>query len=143
VARVVEAWMEGENGVRESAFAQGTQCTFRARVEFAREVENPDFAVAFVNAQRENVFVATTSHDRSGTGHYAPGDTATFSVSFHNARAPGRYALSTLLSHQGSGDAVIDRLENLATVVVTGARAAGGLVDLPHELTVDRGEPGA
>jgi ABC-type polysaccharide/polyol phosphate transport system ATPase subunit len=142
-ARVVEAWMEGENGVRESAFAQGTQCTFRARVEFAREVENPDFAVAFVNAQRENVFVATTSHDRSGTGHYAPGDTATFSVSFHNALAPGRYALSTLLSHQGSGDAVIDRLENLATVVVTGARAAGGLVDLPHELTVDRGEPGA
>ena len=53
-ARVVEAWMEGETGTREGAFAQGTRCTFRARVRFERDVEDPDFAVAFVNAQREN-----------------------------------------------------------------------------------------
>jgi ABC-type polysaccharide/polyol phosphate transport system ATPase subunit len=141
-ARVVEAWMEGENGARESAFHQGGRCTFRARVRFERDVENPDFAVAFVNAQRENVFVATTAHDRGGPGRFAAGDTVTFSVGFHNALAPGRYALSTMLTHPGSGDAVIDRLENLATIVVTGARAAGGLVDLPHDLTVERGEPG-
>ena len=55
-------------------------------------------------------------------------------MSFDNALAPGRYALSTVVARRGSGDAVIDRWENLATIVVTGVRAGGGLVDLEHEM---------
>ena len=58
-------------------------------------------------------------------------------MTFENALAPGRYALSTVVARRGSGTALIDRWENLATVVVTGVRAGGGLVDLEHELRVD------
>jgi ABC-type polysaccharide/polyol phosphate transport system ATPase subunit len=137
-ARVVDAWMEDEHGGRQSAFPQGAPCAFKAQVRFERRVDDPTFAVAFVNPQRQNVFVATSATDPEPSGRFEPGETATFSVAFENALAPGRYALSSLVAHPGGGDAVIDRFENIFSMVVTGARPAGGIVDLPHELSIER-----
>ena len=136
--RVLEAWMEDEHGARQSAFLQGARCTFRARVRFERRVEDPSFAVAFVSAQRQNVFVASSAAEPAPTGRFDPGDEVAFAVSFENSLAPGRYALSTLIAHPGAGESVIDRYENIFSVVVTGARPAGGIVDLPHDLTIER-----
>jgi ABC-type polysaccharide/polyol phosphate transport system ATPase subunit len=139
-ARVVDAWMEDEHGVRQAAFQQGRLCTFKALVRFERAVEDPSFAVAFVNAQRQNAFVASSAAQSERTGRFRPGETVTFSVAFENSLAPGRYGISTLIARHGAGQAVIDRWEGIFSVVVTGARAAGGLVDLPHDLRVDRAE---
>ena len=136
-ARVVEAWVEDAHGARSSTFSQGTTCTFKARVEFTEEVVDPVFSVTFVNPQMQNVFVANSAMEDELSGTFGAGDTATFTVTFENALAPGRYALSTVVARRGSGTALIDRWENLASVVVTGVRAGGGLVDLEHELRVD------
>ena len=136
-ARVVEAWMEDHHGARQSTFSQGVTCSFKARVEFTEEVQDPVFSVTFVNPQLQNVFVANSAMDEELPGTFAAGEEATFTVIFDNALAPGRYALSTVVARRGSGEAVIDRWENLATIVVTGARAGGGLVDLEHELRVE------
>ena len=57
-ARVLEAWIEDENGKRSDAVAQGTPCVFKARVRFHEELRDPEFSVAFVNSERQNVFVA-------------------------------------------------------------------------------------
>ncbi len=107
-------------------------------MRFEQDAANLNFEVAFVNAQRENVFVASSAGEREPTGHFAAGEECMFSVGFDNALAPGRYALSMLITLAGSGDAVADRFENFATIVVSGARAAGGMVDLPRELTIER-----
>jgi ABC-type polysaccharide/polyol phosphate transport system ATPase subunit len=136
--RVVEAWMEDEHGARQSAFPQGARCAFRARVHFERRVEDPSFGVAFVSPQRQNVFVASSATDPAPTGAFEAGDEVTFAVEFENSLAPGRYALSTLIARPGAGEAYIDHYENIFSVVVTGARPAGGIVDLPHELTIER-----
>jgi hypothetical protein len=37
------------------------------------------------------------------------------------------------------GGAWIDRCEDLLSIVVTGARRSGGLVELPYELSLERG----
>jgi Wzt C-terminal domain len=137
-ARVVEAWMEDEHGARVSTFPQGARCSFKARVHFDRALDDPTFAVAFVNPQRQNVFVASSATGPAPSGRFEAGDETVFAVTFENALAPGRYALSTLIAHPGASEAVIDRYENIFTVVVTGARPAGGIVDLPHELTIER-----
>ncbi len=137
-ARVVEAWMEDEHGIRQAALTQGRPCTFRASVRFDEAVVDPSFAVAFVNAQHQNAFVASSATDSDQTGRFEAGDTVTFSVSFDNALAPGRYMLSTLIARHGGGNAIIDRWESFASVIVTGARPAGGLVDLAHDLRIER-----
>jgi ABC-type polysaccharide/polyol phosphate transport system ATPase subunit len=135
-ARVVEAWMQDEAGARQSALPQGGPCSFRASVRFERAVEDPVFAVAFVNAQRQNVFVASSAMSGERSGRFEAGETAEFGVSFENALAPGRYAVSTLVSRP-DGE-MMDRWEGIFTFVVTGARAAGGLVDLAHDFDVRR-----
>jgi hypothetical protein len=129
--------MEDEHGARNSTFAQGVQCTFKATVEFTEEVQDPVFSITFVNPQLQNVFVANSAMEDELPGVFKAGEKASFSVTFNNALAPGRYALSTVVARRGSGSAVIDRWENLATVVVTGVRAGGGLVDLHHEMRVE------
>jgi hypothetical protein len=140
-ARVIEAWIEDEHGVRQSAFRQGGPCTFRARVRFERELEDPAFAVAVVNGERQNVFVASTADTPSG--RFGAGEEATFGVRFENVLAPGRYAISTLITRTGAGDPVVHRYERIFSIVVTGARAGGGLVDLAHDAWVQREGVGA
>ena len=137
-ARVVEVWTEDDHGVRRDVLPQAHTCTFRALVHFEQALEDPDFAVAFVNSDHQNVFVAGTGADRERTGRFEQGENVTFSVSFENALAPGRYAISTLISHAGGGGSIIDRWERSCSVVVTGARPAGGLVDLAHQLRLER-----
>jgi ABC-type polysaccharide/polyol phosphate transport system ATPase subunit len=135
-ARAVEAWIEDEHGVRQGALPQGRPCTFRARVRFEREVVNPAFAVAFVNANHQNVFVASSATREERSGRFEPGELVDFAVSFENALAPGRYAVSTLVS--GEAQTILDRWEGVFSFVVTGAGAAGGLVDLAHDVAVER-----
>ena len=135
-ARVLEAWIEDENGDRSDTVPQGTPCVFRARVRFNEELRDPEFSVAFINSERQNVFVA-----KDVLGDFAAGDEAVVGVVFHNALAPGRYALSALLTHRGGGGAPLDRLEYFKNIVVTGARPGGGLVDLAHDVSVQRVDP--
>jgi ABC-type polysaccharide/polyol phosphate transport system ATPase subunit len=136
-AQVVDAWMEDDKGARQSALPQGHACAFKASIRFERPVENPSFAVAFVNAQRQNVFVASTATGGEPSGRFEAGETAEFAVTFENPLAPGRYAVSTLIAREDQ--AIVDRAESIFTFVVTGARAAGGIVDLAHDATVVRG----
>ena len=56
-------------------------------------------------------------------------------MSFENALAPGRYAVSTLISHPGGQ--IADRWESIFSFVVTGAGAGGGMVDLPHDIRIE------
>jgi ABC-type polysaccharide/polyol phosphate transport system ATPase subunit len=135
-ARVSDAWMEDESGARGSALQQGRSCAFRASIRFERAVEDPSFAVAFVNPQHQNVFVASSAVSGERSGSFQAGETVEFGVSFENALAPGRYAVSTLVSRP-DGE-IVDRWEGIFTFVVTGARAAGGLVDLAHDIQLER-----
>jgi hypothetical protein len=92
-------------------------------------------AMAVVNAQHQNVFVASSAARGERSGRFEAGETLDFEVSFENALAPGRYAVSTLLTHPGGQ--IADRWESIFTFVVSGAGAAGGLVDLPHDIRLE------
>jgi hypothetical protein len=133
---VLDAWIEDEHGVRQGALAQGHACAVRAAIGVEQPLEDPMVAIAVVNAQHQNVFVASCSHARGErSGHFDAGETFDFSVSFENALAPGRYAVSMLVSHPGGQ--IADRWESIFTFVVSGAGAGGGLVDLPHDVRIE------
>jgi ABC-type polysaccharide/polyol phosphate transport system ATPase subunit len=138
-ARVVDAWIEDRDGVRQGALAQGHSCAVRASIRVEQPLEDPVIAVALVNAQHQNVFVASSDARGERSGRFDSGETFDFSVSFENSLAPGRYAVSTLVSHPGGQ--IVDRWESIFTFVVSGAGAGGGLVDLPHDLSIESREP--
>ncbi len=131
-ARVVDAWIEDEHGERQTVLSQGSPCALRATIRFERDLEDPVLAAAFVNPQRQNVFVASSAGRPGGSGSFDAGQLADLTVSFDNVLAPGRYAVSTLIT--GASGHIEDRWESIFTFVVTGAQAAGGLVDLAHDI---------
>jgi ABC-type polysaccharide/polyol phosphate transport system ATPase subunit len=135
-ARIEEAWLESEAGERRGTFAHGERMRLRARVDVRRPLQDPIFSVVFVNEKLDGVFAASSMIDQPETGTYSPGDTAEFALDFENAFAPGRYYVSIVVAHKGTGTDLIDRGHKLASFLVASPRAAGGAVDLPHELRV-------
>jgi hypothetical protein len=131
-------WVEDRQGERKGVVLQGERCVFRARVRFHQTVEDPSFAVSWVNQFHQNHFVANTALENERTGRFHAGEEVLFSVTFDNVLAPGRYGLSVLLAHRGNGADVIDRWERRVSVVVAATASSGGLVDLPHEISLER-----
>ncbi|HEY7074263.1 MAG TPA: ABC transporter ATP-binding protein [Solirubrobacteraceae bacterium] len=137
-ARVLEAWLEDAGGVRSDSVLQGERCVVRARVRFEAALEDPSFALSWVNASNQNHFVVSTAVENLHTGRFTAGDEAVFAVAFDNVLAPGRYHLSLVVAARGTGEQLLDRWERALSVVVAAAHTAGGLVDLPHEVSVER-----
>jgi ABC-type polysaccharide/polyol phosphate transport system ATPase subunit len=137
-ARVVEVWVEDEQGQRLTSVAQGTRVVLRARVAFLVEVEDPAASVYIYNSEHQAVIVASSASSEERTGRFGAGEEAVLSFAFDNVLAPGRYGPVVSLAHRGFGLDTIDRFEGAFSFVVTGPTAQGGIVDVPVHFAVDR-----
>ncbi len=138
-ARILETWLEDEHGERQHAVIQGRRTILRARILFQQAVHDPLVHMHLLDDKQQPVLVTSTAHDAERSGGYAPGVEIIVSFGFDTAIAPGRYAPVWMLAHRGSGLDIIDRFES-DSIVVTGAAALGGLVDLPFETRIQRVE---
>jgi ABC-type polysaccharide/polyol phosphate transport system ATPase subunit len=136
-AEILEAWFEDEHGEPQTALQQGRPCTFRMRVKFNRPAEHPAFAVLFESEARHPLFATSTDWAGDQTGLYGPGDEAVFSVAFENHFSPGRLFASPWVVRRNSQD-LLDRRPRVASIVTTGGHSSGGLVDLEHDVTLER-----
>jgi ABC-type polysaccharide/polyol phosphate transport system ATPase subunit len=137
-AQIVDAWFEDEHGQRTTALPQGKPCSFRAQVEFRAHMEHPAVAMLIENDRHHPLFATSTDSINNGdTGVYEAGETAIFTVSFQNAIAPGRIYVSPWIVHR-RGAELADRRPRMVTAIVAGAHVTGGLVDLPHDVSLDR-----
>jgi ABC-type polysaccharide/polyol phosphate transport system ATPase subunit len=138
-AQIVDAWFEDEHGQRERKVRQGAPCTFRARVHFEDEATDPAVAVVFENESHQPLFATSTEAVDEHTGTFPAGSEAVFSVSFENVFAPGRVFASPWIVYRG-GSALMDRRPRMVSVIVTGTQRTGGMVDLPHDVSLDRAD---
>jgi ABC-type polysaccharide/polyol phosphate transport system ATPase subunit len=137
-ARVLEAWVEDEQGERQPSLLQGQRVTLKARVNFTVDVEDPVASVYVLNEDHVAVVVATTARENERSGHYTAGEEVLFSFSFENVLAPGRYSPLFTLAHRGTGLDLMDRFEATSSFIVAGPDAMGGIVDLPVQVSVAR-----
>ena len=126
-----------------SALAQGEACTLCTRVRFDTDVEDPFFGATFVDGEHHNVFAASTAWQMPHTGSFRRGETVTLKIGFENWLAPGRYYVAMSIAREVSGQDILDHRSRVASVIVSGTRPGGGLVDLPHDLAIERGASAA
>jgi ABC-type polysaccharide/polyol phosphate transport system ATPase subunit len=136
-ATIEDAWTEDEGGGRRTTFLSTETCVFRARVRFADTVEQPNINIVWVNESDQNVFAVSTAAEPGGSGTFHAGELIDVRLSFAASLAPGNYAASMIVSHPGSGLDFMDRWERMFTILVASPNAAGGIVELPHELTIE------
>jgi ABC-type polysaccharide/polyol phosphate transport system ATPase subunit len=136
-AEILDAWFEDEGGHRTEALRTGRSCALGMRVRFHEDVEDPHFAVEILNSQRHELFAASTERDDPHPGIFHADEEVTVRVAFRNLLAPDRYH-ATISVEQGNGRH-LDRRERMLPVMVTATHRSGALVELPYELTVERG----
>jgi len=132
-AEVVDAWFEDENGERAQQLVQGHACNYRMRVKFNKRVSDPAIAVLFEDEQHHPLFATSTDWLHGHSPTFAPGEEIVFSVKFENPFAPGRLFASPWVAYSDRSN-LMDRRPRMASVMITGIHAAGGLVDLPHDV---------
>ena len=136
-ARIVDAWVEDDQGERSTMLAQGQRITVKALVNFLVDVEDPAAGLYILNEDHIAILVATSSTDHERSGRFQAGESALFSFSFENVLGPRRYNPLFTLAHRGTGLDLMDRFEGAFSFVVTGPDATGGLIDLPVEVTIN------
>jgi ABC-type polysaccharide/polyol phosphate transport system ATPase subunit len=139
-ARVIDVWVENDEGRRVPALPQGRRATLRVLVDFMVDVEDPRASVYVHTEDQKAVFVASTAIHHAHSGRFRAGEQVLFSFSFDNVLAPGRYSPVVNLAHRGSGLDVIDRYERGFSFLVTATEPYGGIVDLPVEVAIERAQ---
>jgi len=133
-AQIVDVWFEDRTGEPIGVLAHGEPCRFCARVSF-REAVEPNFAVLFEDELRRPVFATSSADLERRTGMRRPGEEVVFRVTFDAPFTPGRIFVTPWLVHEGGAE-LIDRRTRALSAVVTGRRATGAVVDIPHDIDV-------
>jgi ABC-type polysaccharide/polyol phosphate transport system ATPase subunit len=141
-ARVLEVWVENNEGTRMRSLPQGQRITLRTLVQFMVDVEDPQAEVQIHNEDQKAVLVASSWVQHARSGRFAAGDRVLFSFTFDNVLAPGRYSPVINLAHRGSGLNVMDRFERGFSFLVRANLPMGGMVDLPTDVAIERVGPG-
>jgi ABC-type glutathione transport system ATPase component len=140
-AEILDAWFENDRGERTTMLPWGRPCSFVASVHFNEDVEHPLFGLAMQNSHRDPMVSASNLHTQPRLGRFRAGEQATFRVGFDNYLAPDRYRVTPSVTRHGG--AWMDNRDGMLSVVVTGTRASGALVELPYEFTVTHSESAA
>jgi ABC-type polysaccharide/polyol phosphate transport system ATPase subunit len=140
--QVVDAWFADADGHRAEMLEQMRPCSFHTRIAVRRDVPAASFGVSITDAQNRNVFTTSTTWMNQRTGPLTAGEELEMIVRFDNRFAPGRYFATPIVASE-SDSQLMDLREQFATVVVTGTRRSGGLVDLQHEIDFARVGPAA
>jgi ABC-type polysaccharide/polyol phosphate transport system ATPase subunit len=139
-AAIVDCWTEDENGARAETIQHGRPTRIRMDVEMRADAEDPNFGFMVTDEQGRGVLAIASEVKQPKTGRYRAGDTLRVDVAFDCVLAAGEYQISPEVRHQGAERRLMDHRENAASFEVTGARISGGMVDLPHSLSVSRAE---
>jgi len=136
-ATVERAWFETADGTHGDTAEQDELLVLCMEAAFHEPVEQPVFALHLRNAERQVVFATSSWQHGVRTGDFTPGERATFRATVYNWLAPGRYLLSPTVARHGGAD-VLDVRDGLATLMVHGNRSSGSVVEIPHELDLQR-----
>jgi ABC-type polysaccharide/polyol phosphate transport system ATPase subunit len=135
-AEVVEAWFENASGA-QTVLSQGEQVTLNVRIAFRQAMENPVFGVIIKNERDDHVFVTNTIFDGIETGNFAAGDEIIYRIAFEVHMSDGRYSVSPAVAYQDA-QRFADWREDFLGVRFRADRYTSGIVDVPHEVTIER-----
>ena len=107
------------------------------RVRFLADTSDPVLGLVLTDPDGDIVFAASTEWEEP-LGAFSPGETVDVALSFDNWFAPGRYGVTGRVMQAGTAHRVIAEQVDAASFVVTGSRAGGGVVDVPHAFSLYR-----
>ncbi|MBB4661522.1 ABC transporter ATP-binding protein [Conexibacter arvalis] len=138
-AQIVDAWFESRDGERIVEAAHGTPVRAVIEARFHADIDDPIFGFTLRNQVGTTIFATTTDLTHEPTGSFRAGETVVVRMEFQNMLVASEYRLTPSIARAGSGADALDLRADLATVVIHGGHFTGGVVNVPHEFTIERG----
>ena len=136
-ADIVDAWFEDEHGERAQHLQSGQACSFKIRVRFDVDENEPVIAFLLEDERHNPVFAIAHHEGGIATGAHRAGDEGVFSATFENQFGSGRLYATPWVMHEWS-EGVMDRRPRMTSVMITSLRNSGALLDLPTDLSYER-----
>jgi ABC-type polysaccharide/polyol phosphate transport system ATPase subunit len=140
--RLVEAWLENADGVRDDNVEQGAPIRLHAVFEARHELDDPGFGFHVLDANGVAVFGFNPELDEDSR-RMSPGQRVALSGTFANPLLPGRYFLNCWVTRSRTqGDLALHALR-LLDFVVYGTQPGLGIVSVDSDVraTLDDGDP--
>jgi ABC-type glutathione transport system ATPase component len=118
----------------EEVFRAGEQITVRVQHTFLKQIQNPVFGIIIRNNVGQQVFVTNTVVQGVKTGILEPGNVVV-EYNFTNYFTTGTYTVSPAIAHE-STTLFYDWQEEMGKFSVQSLYAAGGIIDMRHEINI-------
>jgi ABC-type polysaccharide/polyol phosphate transport system ATPase subunit len=128
--RLLDVWLEDENGIRIENIQQGQSFRFTLLAEARGELTGPAFAFEVLNVDDVTVFgFGKALEEPSGRARrVGPGERVKISAEIENQLVPGRYSVRCSISRSGArGDTALHDLR-IADFLVMGSDPMPGMI---------------
>ena len=134
---IAEAWFESASGERITSVSQEEQMSMCFEVRFGEDVRDPVFAATLRTELGHTIVVARSDQHGSESGSYAAGETVLARFELPSWLTPSRYTLTPSVAREGTGQAALALVEDMASIVIHGD-SSGGILELPIEARIER-----
>jgi ABC-2 type transport system ATP-binding protein len=143
-ARLVDAWLEDQDGRRVTAFGRGEPIRFRAELEAKHDLVNPEFGFECRSSDGVSVFGLrrALSEQPGAPAQLDLGQRAKFDVTVENQLRPGTYYLRCWVVRDVDTEEVALQFIDILKFEVTGDDWGLGLMSVPGsvDIAVDVGD---
>jgi ABC-type polysaccharide/polyol phosphate transport system ATPase subunit len=133
--RLLDAWVENEDGERGGGIEHGKTIHLRAELELLQD--GTDIGVGFIVANADGIGVCqfgTPIRGRDGSLDLRAGERVLVSAELENPLAPGHYFVHCGVEQGTLGSGTSLYAHGAADFVVFGGEKIGGIVSLRHEI---------
>jgi ABC-type polysaccharide/polyol phosphate transport system ATPase subunit len=132
--RMLDCWIEGEDGGRATTVEHGVPIHLQAELEVQRPASGLNVGFTIANAEGVGLFeFGLQVQTEDGSGDLVAGERVRVDATLQNPLAPGRHHVHCGIQSARAGD-VSSYLENVLEFVVFGGPPARGLVSIDHEI---------
>jgi ABC-type polysaccharide/polyol phosphate transport system ATPase subunit len=134
---ITDAWFEKAGGERVTSASQEDALSLCFEARLGEDLHDPVFAVTLRTELGHTIVVARSDQHGGSSGSFRAGETVVAKFAIPNWLTASRYLLTPSLAREGTGDAALALVADMASIVVHGA-ATGGILELPVEFKLER-----
>jgi ABC-type polysaccharide/polyol phosphate transport system ATPase subunit len=134
---IAEAWFETAAGERVTSASQEDALSMCFEAHIGEDLHDPVFAVTLRTELGHTIVVARSDQHGRSSGSFKTGESVVAKFAIPNWLTASRYMLTPSLAREGTGDAALALVADMASIVIHGS-TSGGILELPVDVSVER-----
>jgi ABC-type polysaccharide/polyol phosphate transport system ATPase subunit len=134
---IADAWFENAQGERVTSASQEDTLSMCFEARLGEDLAEPVFAVTLRTELGHTIIVARSDQHGHVSGSFKAGESVAARFAIPNWLTPSRYLLTPSLAREGTGDAALALVADMASIVIHGS-ASGGILELPVDVKLER-----